>query len=106
MKLVILSLTFAFGAAASAQILATVGGAKITSEEFKTKLEDIHKQATNPPTPEVLLEDLVRYEIGAQEADKLKLQNEPQVKERMKQVLYNALLEKQLGKTSKSTRTR
>lgn len=83
---------------AQAQILATVGGAKITLEEFNRKLDDVKKQAMNPPTPEQFLEDLVRYEVGVQEAEKAKLANDPMVKERFKQVLYNSLLEKELGK--------
>ena len=82
----------------NAQVLATVGQAKITTEEFKRKLEDVRKQAMNPPTPEQYLEDLVRFEVGVQEAEKAKLQNDVQVRDRFKQVLYNALLEKQIGK--------
>ena len=82
----------------NAQVLATVGNSKITVEEFNRKLEDIRKQSVNPPTQEQFLEDLVRYEVGVQEAEKAKLQNDPLVKERFKQVLYNSLLEKQLGR--------
>ncbi len=80
------------------RILATVGNTKIHAEEFRSKLEDIRKQAVNPPTPEQFLEDLVRFEMGVQEAELLKLQNDPVVKERFKQILYNDLLEKQIGK--------
>ncbi len=80
-----------------AQVLATVGGKKITVEELNQKLEEVRKQALNPPTPEQFLEDLVRYKIGIQEAEKMKLQADPLVKERFDQVLYNSLLEKQLG---------
>ncbi len=80
-----------------AQVLATVGNSKITVEDFKRRYEDVRKQALNPPTPEQFLEDLVRFEVGVQEAEKLNLQNDPAVKDRFKQVLYNALLEKQIG---------
>ena len=81
-----------------AQVLATVGSGKITTEEFHRKLDDVRKQAVNPPSPEQFLEDLIRYEVGVQEAEKMKLQSDPVVRERFRQVLYNALLEKQIGK--------
>ena len=81
-----------------AQALATVGNAKITPEEFSRKLQEVRDRTSNPPTPEQFLEDQVRFEMGVQEAEKHKLQNDPLVKERFKQVLYNALLEKQIGK--------
>src|SRR5262245_51958052 len=83
---------------AHAQILATVGGTKITVEDFNRKFEEVRRLAPNPPTSEQFLEDLVRYELGVQEAEKNKLQNEPMVRERLRQVLYNGLLEKQIGK--------
>ncbi|MGZ3722060.1 MAG: peptidylprolyl isomerase [Bdellovibrionales bacterium] len=98
MKFFILTLALFSGFHLRAETLATVGNAKITTEEFNRKLEDVRKQAMNPPAPELFLEDLVRFEIGVQEAEKAKLQNDPAVKERMRQVLYNALLEKQIGK--------
>lgn len=87
---------------AHAQILATVGNAKITLEEFNRKLDDVKKQAMNPPTSEQFLEDLVRYEVGVQEAQKMKIAEDPMVKERFKQVLYNSLLEKELGKKTEA----
>lgn len=82
---------------AQAEVLATVGTQKITSEEFQRRLEEVNKQAVNPPKPEEYLEDLVRYKIGVLQAEKEKLQNDPLVKERFEQVLYNSLLEKHLG---------
>jgi len=97
MRAALIAAGFFFCTFANAQILATVGNSKITLEEFNRKLSDVKKQAMNPPTPEQFLEDLVRYEVGVQEAEKLKLANDPMVKERFKQVLYNSLLEKELG---------
>jgi parvulin-like peptidyl-prolyl isomerase len=97
MRAALIVFGFFFSSFANAQILATVGNAKITLEEFNRKLSEVKKQAMNPPTPEQFLEDLLRYEIGVQEAEKLKLANDPLVKERFKQVLYNSLLEKELG---------
>ena len=97
-SLLAIALLFAVGGIARAQTLATVGGTKITVEEFKRKFANIKSQtAFNPPTAEQYLEDLVRYEMGVQEAERLKLQNDPLVKERFQQVLYNSLLEKEVG---------
>lgn len=91
-------LFFSFGSwAATEATLVTVGNNKVSTQEFKRRLDDIKKQAMNPPTPEQFLEDMVRFEVGVQEAEKMKLQDDPLVKERFKQVLYNALLEKQIG---------
>jgi parvulin-like peptidyl-prolyl isomerase len=98
MKLILATLAFLFATHARAEVLATAGNAKITTEEFNRKLDEVRKQAMNPPAPDAFLEDLVRFELGVQEAEKAKLQNDPLVKERMKQVLYNAILEKQIGK--------
>lgn len=77
--------------------VATVDGKTITLEEFNKKYNDIKSQTVNPPTREQFLEDLVRYELGLQEAEKRKLGNDPIVQERMRQELYKALLEKDLG---------
>ena len=97
MRAILIALSVCAANFANAQILATVGNNKITLEEFNRKLNDVKKQAMNPPTPEQYLEDLIRYEVGVQEAEKMKMANDPMVKERFKQVLYNSLLEKELG---------
>jgi parvulin-like peptidyl-prolyl isomerase len=97
MRAFIFAIALAATAQAHAQVVATVGNSKITVEEFNRRMEDIRKQAMNPPTADQFLEDMVRFKIGVQEAEKQKLQNDPQVKERFEQVLYNSLLEKQLG---------
>lgn len=98
MRAVLIALGLFFASTTNAQVLATVGNSKITVEDFRRKLNDIKKKTVNPPTPEQYLEDLIRYEIGVQEAEKMKLANDPLVKERFRQVLYNSLLEKQIGK--------
>jgi len=78
-------------------VLATVGNKTITLEEFNRKFNEVKSQASNPPTKEQFLEDLVRYTIGLQEAEKRNLQKDPVVIDRMNQELYKALLEKELG---------
>lgn len=86
-----------FAFAEKEEILATVGNSKITLQEFNKKLTEVKSQTMNPPTKEQFLEDMIRYEIGVQEAEKRKLENDPIVKERVRQEMYKALLEKDIG---------
>ena len=81
------------------QIVATVGSKKITLDEFNKKYKEVTSQVLlNPPSKKVFLEDLVRYEVGIQEARKRNLEKDPVVMERVNQELYKGLLEKELGK--------
>jgi len=99
MRFAILFLTFfSFSTVASAQILAVAGKSKITLKSFKQQYEGVKKEAINPPTPELFLEDLIRYEIGFQEAEKRGIRKDPEVQKRIKQEIYKALIEKELGK--------
>lgn len=79
------------------EVVATVGGKAITLDEFNKKYNEVRNQTQNPPTKEQFLDDLVRYELGVQEAEKRKLQNDPAVQEMIRQSMYKALLEKDLG---------
>ncbi len=88
-------LLISFGA--SAQVVATVGNTKITAKDFKTKYDFIKKKADNPPPPEIFLEDMVKFEMGVQEAEKRNLQNDPEVKDGIRQVLYKYLVENEIG---------
>ncbi len=81
-----------------AQTVAVVGKNTITLDEFKKRYEEVKKQAINPPEPALFLEDLIRYEVGVQEAERLKLENDPIVKEEIRRVIYKALIEKSIGK--------
>lgn len=100
--LIFLTAALSFQVHAAVEVIATAGSASITREDFQRKLDEIRRQTNNPPQPDQFIEDLIRYEIGVQEAEKMKLQNEPLVKERYKQVLYNALLERQIGQKVES----
>lgn len=80
-----------------AQVIATVGSKKITVKEFNRRYQDVVEQTINPPNKKDFLEDLIRYEIGLQEARKTNLQNDPAVRERMNQELYKALVENALA---------
>lgn len=98
MSLNFVFLILSFSQISQAQVLATVGDSKITVEDFKNRLNEIRMQTNNPPTNEQLLEEMVRFEVGLQEADKAKLKDEPLFKDRYHQLLYNSHLERQLGK--------
>jgi parvulin-like peptidyl-prolyl isomerase len=97
-NVLLLVITFSFSHFALSQTVFSVGAAKVSVEDFKKRLNEYKTSTFNPPTADQLLEDWIRFEVGVQEADKEKLQNDPAVKERFRQVLYNALLEKTLGK--------
>lgn len=86
-----------FSSPVLAESVATVGGKNITLQDFKTKYDEVKRQTINPPDPELFLEDLVRYEIGVQEAEKRGLRNDPIVIERINQEMYKALLERAIG---------
>lgn len=88
-----------FTAEVSAQVLARAGSAEITLKEFQDKLNDIRRRSVNPPTPEQFLEDLIRYEIGLQEAKKRKLENDPAVRQSINEELYKGLVERSIGQT-------
>ncbi len=83
--------------AGDSDVLATVNSKAITVGDFNKKYNEVRSQTLNPPTKEAFLEDLVRYYVGLQEAEKKGLRNDAQVKEKMDQELYKALLERTLG---------
>ena len=83
--------------AAKDEPVAIIGNKKITVEEFNKKFNDVKNMSVNPPTKQQFLEDLVRYEVGLQEADRRGLEKDPVVQDRMRQELYKALVEKELG---------
>jgi peptidyl-prolyl cis-trans isomerase C/peptidyl-prolyl cis-trans isomerase D len=76
-----------------------VGGAVITLEEFNKRYQDNSKFFQfNPPSKQAVLDDLLKRELGIQEARRLGLDKDPAVLDRVNTVLYQALLDKQLGK--------
>lgn len=93
----ILSGSLALAQQSKEAAVAIVGTKTISLAEFNKKYTEVKNQTVNPPTKEQFLEDLVRYELGLQEAEKRKLGNDPIVQDRMRQELYKALLEKDLG---------
>ncbi len=103
--IIVLAISFLFlGPAAFAadtvnlnEVVASIGARKITLKEFNQRYGEVMSKTINPPTREAFLEDLVRYEMGVQEAEKKHLENDPQVKEMLRQDIYKGLLEKELG---------
>ena len=83
---------------ANAQVLATVGKKKITKKQFDKKYNELKKNVFNPPTPQLFLEDLIKFEVGVQEARKQKFDKNPIVLDRFNQEMYKALIEKEIGK--------
>ncbi len=79
-------------------VVATIGNRKITKDEFERRFKEVSTKTVNPPPRDLFLEDLVRYEVGVQEAQKRGLEKDPVVQERIRQVLYVDLVEKELGK--------
>lgn len=78
--------------------VAKVNGKVITLEEFNKKYQALLPLYQNKtPTKQTVLEDLVKRELGVQEAKKLKLEQDPEVIEEINTVLYQALLRKQLN---------
>lgn len=102
MKLVFLLFTFvasiALGQSKGQTVIATVGNKKITLDEFNSRYNEVTSQVlANPPSKKVFLEELVRYEVGVQEAKKRGMEKDPIVLDRINQEMYKALLEKELG---------
>ena len=90
-------------ATAKDEPVAIIGTKKITVDEFNKKFTDVKNMSVNPPTKQQFLEDLVRYEVGLQEAERRGLEKDPVVQDRMKQELYKALVEKELGEKVNKT---
>lgn len=91
------SLLFCVAAIADSTVVATVGAKSITVDEFNKRYAQVQKQTVNPPAKKVFLEDLVRYEMGVQEAEKMGLEKDPIIAERMREELYKGLIEKELS---------
>lgn len=79
--------------------IAKVNGKSISLEEFNKKYQALLPLYQNKtPSRQTVLEDIIKRELGVQEAKKMKLEQDPDVIEEMNTVLYQALLRKQLAK--------
>lgn len=83
--------------------VATINGKPITVDFFSRKFSESSRMFSfSAPTREGVLDDMIKRELGIQEARRLGLENDPDVQERMQNVLYQSLLEKQLAKEFES----
>lgn len=103
MKWILLILVFIsstlFAQTKESAVVATVGTKKITLEEFNKRYNEVTSQVlANPPSKKVFLEELIRFELGVQEARKRGFEKDPIVQDRINQEIYKAFLEKELGK--------
>jgi parvulin-like peptidyl-prolyl isomerase len=81
-----------------AQELARVGEKTITLQEFNKKYSELAPFYQNKsPSKQTVLNDLIKRELGIQEAKKSGIEKDPQVIEKMNTVLYQSYLEKTLG---------
>ncbi len=91
----------AFGAK-NTKIVAKVNKATITLDQFNAEYEKVVSETLNPPDKQTFLEDLVRFEVGAQEAERQKVAQDPMVKKEIRKLLYKWLLEKKLSEKTKN----
>ncbi|PWU19613.1 MAG: hypothetical protein C5B49_05545 [Bdellovibrio sp.] len=92
----ILGLNTSSAATKKDDIVATVGNRQVTLEDFNRRFNEV-KNADNAPTKKQFIEDVVRFEIGLAEAQKMGLEKDPIYQERIKSELYKTYLEHELG---------
>lgn len=84
--------------ALAAKTLAQINSTTITDDEFNRRYKDNLKYFQfKIPSKQSVLDDLIKRELGIQQAKKLNLDKDPEVIDRVNTVLYHALIEKQLG---------
>ena len=97
-KEIVLALIFAaLSQQTHAQVLARVGNKNITLQYFNERYTEVKRQTINPPAPQAFLNDLIRFEMGVQEAKRRHLENDPEIREAINKDLYKGLLDKVLG---------
>jgi peptidyl-prolyl cis-trans isomerase C len=89
-------------AALDKETVADVNGKKITKEDFDRRYkENLSFFNYAEPTKANALDSIIKFELGVQEAKRLGLDKDAQVKERQDAVLYQALVDKQLSEKFK-----
>ncbi|MBI2711738.1 MAG: peptidylprolyl isomerase [Bdellovibrio sp.] len=79
--------------------LARINERIITLEEFNSKYQDnLRFFQMKQPSRRKVLDDLIKRELGVQEAKRQGLDKDPEIQARINTVLYHALLEKALNK--------
>jgi parvulin-like peptidyl-prolyl isomerase len=96
--IILVVLAFTSEASLAASELARINQTVITTEEFEKKFQDSSKFfQMKAPSRKGVLEDIIKRELGIQEARRIGLDKDPDVLERMNTVLYHALLERKLN---------
>ena len=84
---------------AMAEDLAKINGKVISAEAFNKRYqENLKFFQFKVPSKKEVLEDLIKRELAVQEAKSIGLDKSPDVQERINGVLFQSLVEKQLGK--------
>lgn len=100
-----LSALLGFGAgafAATENVVATINGKELSKEDFDRRYkENIQVFKFTPPTKANVLNDIISFEVAVQEAKKIGLDKDPQIQDRLNQVLYQALVDAQLSEKFK-----
>jgi len=79
--------------------LARINATVISLEDFNRKYqENLKFFQFKSPSKKSVLDDLIKRELGIQEARKLGLDKDPAVIDQMNTVLYHALIDRKLGK--------
>mgnify|MGYP001554815834 CR=1 FL=1 len=86
-----------FSVSAHAQVLAKIGSREITKQEFDQKYELLKGQMVEVPDRKTVLDDMVKFEVGLQEAQKKKMDQDPLIRDRMMQELYKGFIERELS---------
>lgn len=101
----LLAVSLAAGSAHAAldnNTVADVNGKKISKEDFDRRYkENISYFNYNEPTKANVLDSIIKFELGAQEAKRQGLDKDPRVQEQMNAVLYQALVDKELSEKFK-----
>jgi peptidyl-prolyl cis-trans isomerase C len=88
------------GESKSGPVVAHVGGETITADEFKKRLDEtspfLRARYTTVERKKEFLENLIRNELLAQEAQRQGLDKSPSVREQMKRAMIQELIRKQL----------
>lgn len=89
-------------AALDQNTVANINGTVLSKAEFERRYKaNLQNFKYVVPTKQNMLNDMINFELGVQEARRLKLEKDPAVQERINAVLYQALVEQTLSEKFK-----
>lgn len=97
MKYLTFYAVFIFTITSHAMVVAKIGSKEITLKELEDKHALLQEQMIDVPDKKELLNDLINFEVGLQEAKKRGLDQDPIIKDRMEQELYKGFVEKAMA---------